>query len=195
MGYSVEGDYFETCGCTVSCQCVYLSPDQISNFSHACPPELEHFLLQAAPFLLAAIAGLRLGTGDQRAGGKLGLLHQGPGLLLRLGDRLVGGALGQQESAVQHVLGLAGSARIGLDCRYALGRLPQPLVERLDRGRGPLEKVVHDVVVIAPEGFGDLDVAQFARCDLHGFSVRPPPRRVVHIRHPIAAPLPADGRP
>lgn len=26
MGYSVEGDYFETCGCTVSCQCVYLSP-------------------------------------------------------------------------------------------------------------------------------------------------------------------------
>jgi len=26
MGYSVEGDYFETCGCTVSCQCIYLSP-------------------------------------------------------------------------------------------------------------------------------------------------------------------------
>ena len=26
MSYSVEGDYFETCGCTVSCQCIYLSP-------------------------------------------------------------------------------------------------------------------------------------------------------------------------
>ena len=26
MSYSVEGDYFETCNCTVACQCVMLSP-------------------------------------------------------------------------------------------------------------------------------------------------------------------------
>jgi hypothetical protein len=26
MGYSVEGDYFETCNCTVACQCIMLSP-------------------------------------------------------------------------------------------------------------------------------------------------------------------------
>ncbi len=26
MGYSLSGDYFETCACTVSCQCIYLSP-------------------------------------------------------------------------------------------------------------------------------------------------------------------------
>lgn len=26
MSYSVEGDYFETCNCTVACQCIMLSP-------------------------------------------------------------------------------------------------------------------------------------------------------------------------
>jgi len=26
MGYSVEGDYFEGCNCTVSCPCIYTSP-------------------------------------------------------------------------------------------------------------------------------------------------------------------------
>ena len=26
MSYSVEGDYFETCSCTVACQCIMLSP-------------------------------------------------------------------------------------------------------------------------------------------------------------------------
>ena len=83
--------------------------------------EVEDLLFEAAPFRLALAAGVGLGVGDEAAGLEVGVVEHLPRLGGRLGDGLVGGALGEQQRAVQDVLGLAGAAGVVL-YRASAGR-------------------------------------------------------------------------
>ena len=73
--------------------------------------------------------------------------------------------------------GLAAPAGLGLDVVEPVLHLTQTLVRGLDRRRGPLQQVVHDVAVVAAERLGDFQVTELSGGDLHTASVIPTPAR------------------
>ena len=87
-----------------------LEPVDVGEQRLAARAELEHLGLEAAALGVDLAAGARLGLGQLGAGLALGVVEDLAGLELRLGHRLVGRPLGEQQGAVQHVLGLAGLA-------------------------------------------------------------------------------------
>ena len=135
------------------------------RFAPGC--EVDDLALEARAFLVTASLGFGLRFGEQLVRFELGFFHHRPRLLLRFGDGFVGRALREQQGAVEDVLGL--STAIGFELRglQAVAELADPFAARVD-GRGrPLEQVVDDLAVVSAERFGDLDVSEFSRGDLH----------------------------
>ena len=114
-------------------------------------------------------AGLRLGLGELGAGLGLGVVEDLAGLELRLRHGLVRGPLGEQEGAVEHVLGLARWPCWPSVVLDLLGEPAHALVEALDRGGGPFEQLVHVVAVVPAKAFADVDVTEFAGRHVHAF--------------------------
>ena len=129
--------------------------------------EVDDLALESHAFFVAALLGFGLRFREQLVRFELGFLHHRPRLLLRFGDGFVGRALREQQRAVEDVFGL--STAVGFELRrfQALAELAYPFVARVD-GRGrPLQQVVDDLAVVTAERFGDLDVSEFSRGDLH----------------------------
>ena len=116
--------------------------------------------------------------GELRAGLGLGVVQDLAGLELRLRHGLVGRALGEEQRAVEHVLGLARLALLALDRADLLGEPAHALVQALDRRGGPFEQLVHVVTVVPAKAFADVDVTELAGRHVHPFMVG----RATHAR-------------
>ncbi len=68
---------------------------------------------------------------------------------------------------MQHLLGLARLAGLGVTGLGARGEIPDLRLETLDPGGGPLEQVVDVVAVVPPEALPDVDVAEFPWRHVH----------------------------
>ena len=130
--------------------------------------ELEHLALEAATLRLRLATRRGLGLAHHRAGLRLGVIQDLARLGLGLGDGLVGRALREQQRPVEHLLGLARLARLGVAGLGAGREVADLGLETLDPGRGPLEQVVDVVAVVAAEPFPDVDVAEFPWRHVHG---------------------------
>ncbi len=129
--------------------------------------ELDDLLFETAPLGFALAAGLGLGVGDETPRRHLGVVEHLARLRRRLRDGFVGRALGEQQRAVEDVLGLPGPRRLALRRGQSLLELGHPLVRRIDRGCGALEELVDLVTAVAPHLGVNLGIAELSRCDLH----------------------------
>ena len=144
-----------------------LEPVHVGEQRLASRPELDHLGLEATALGVHLAPRGRLGLGELRPGLALGVVEDLAGLELGLGHGFVGGPLGEQQRAVQHVLGLAGLALLALDRADLLGEPADALVQALDRRGGPFEQLVHVVTVVPAKAFADVDVTELAGRYVH----------------------------
>ena len=145
------------------------SPSTSASSASRRRAELDDLGLEPPALRVPWRRAVDLGVGELRRGDLVSASSRiWRALNVRLGHGLVGRALGEQQRAVEHVLGLADGPLLTLAELSLLGELAHALVEALDRRGGPFEQLVDLVAVVPAKPSADVDVTEFAGCHVHG---------------------------